>query len=71
MIVAIRTKMAGKRTTTSVPFSRKIGVRFMIFHSRQKTAATARRPDETRRDISSRVSRRLFPVVSPSPTTPR
>ncbi len=69
-IVAISTKMAGNSTTTRTPFSRKIGVRFMIFHSRPKIAATARRPDVTRRDISSRVSLLLFPVVSPSPTSP-
>jgi hypothetical protein len=65
------TKMAGTKTLTSTPLSRKIGVRFMIFHSRPKTAAKALRPDETRRDISARVSSLLFPVVSPIPIRPR
>ncbi len=69
--VAMSTNRAGSSTLTSTPLSKKMGVRFMIFHSRPNTAAKARRPPATRRDISSPVSRRLFPVVSPRPMTPR
>jgi hypothetical protein len=51
--LAMTMKITGMMIAVRTPLSRKMGVRFMIRHSRQKTALTGRRPDETRRDISA------------------
>ena len=53
-VLPMTTKTIGMRTTESTPFSRKIGVRFMIRSSRRKRARTGRRPPAT---LRSRVAR--------------
>ncbi len=68
-VLDVRMKKAGRRTTTSTPLRRKTGVRFMIRNSRMKMAMIARRPEETRQDISSRVNRRRRPLVIESDDT--
>jgi hypothetical protein len=67
----MRIMTTGMMTTTSTPLRRKIGVRFMILHSRARRARNGLRPDETRRDISADESVRRRALVSPIPTRPR